>query len=97
MFRGMRPDLVLFDCDGVLVDTEHLQVAIESSVLTSLGWRIEPDEVVRRWMGRSAAVQMAEVAERLGDEGAAAYDERSTAEIHDAFDRDLVESRASPP
>jgi HAD superfamily hydrolase (TIGR01509 family) len=87
----MRPDLVLFDCDGVLVDTERLQVAVEARVLRTLGWPIEPEEVVRRWMGRSASVQLADVTERLGETAAATYDATSEAEIHDAFDRELVQ------
>jgi HAD superfamily hydrolase (TIGR01509 family) len=84
-------DLVIFDCDGVLVDTEVLQVAVEARVLTELGWAIEPDEVVRRWMGRTAAVQAADISERLGEEGARRYAEVARGQIHDAFERDLVE------
>ena len=87
----MTPELVLFDCDGVLVDSERLTVAVEARVLTMLGWAIEPDEVVRRWMGRSSAAQIAEVAERLGPEAAREYDEVSTAEVHAAFETDLTE------
>ena len=87
----MRPGLVVFDCDGVLVDTEVLQVAVEARVLTDVGWPIEPDEVVSRWMGRSAAAQHAEIVERLGQEVADRYEEISRSEIHDAFDRELVE------
>jgi HAD superfamily hydrolase (TIGR01509 family) len=82
---------VIFDCDGVLVDTEVLQVAVEAEVLTELGWPMERDEVVRRWMGRTAAVQTADIRERLGDDGVRRYQELSHQQIHDAFDRDLVE------
>jgi HAD superfamily hydrolase (TIGR01509 family) len=87
----MRPDLVIFDCDGVLVDTEVLQVAVEARVLTELGWPMEAEEVVRRWMGRAASVQHADIVARLGDEVAARYEEISRGQIHDAFDRELVE------
>ncbi len=97
-FRDVRhepsdrtPALVVFDCDGVLVDTEVLQVAVEAEILTDLGWAMEPEEVVRRWMGRTAAVQAADVRERLGDDGARRYEELSRQQIHDAFERDLVE------
>jgi HAD superfamily hydrolase (TIGR01509 family) len=82
---------VIFDCDGVLVDTEVLQVAVEAEVLTELGWPMEREEVVRRWMGRTAAVQAADIRERLGDDGIRRYEELSLQQIHDAFDRDLVE------
>jgi len=53
------PDLVLFDCDGVLVDSERLTVVVEARVLTGLGWPMDADEVVRRWMGRTSSVQVA--------------------------------------
>ena len=87
----MRPELVLFDCDGVLVDSERITVAVEARVLTSLGWPITPDEVVRRWMGRTGSAQVAEVAERLGPEAAERYDAESTAEVHRAFATELTE------
>src|SRR5436190_3440753 len=87
----MRPALVVFDCDGVLVDTEILQVEVEARVLSGLGWPIETDEVVRRWMGRTAAAQLAEIGERLGEEGVRRYRELTTAEVQAAFDRELVE------
>ena len=87
----MTPELVLFDCDGVLVDSERLTVEVEARVLSGLGWAMDPDEVVRRWMGRSSAAQIAEVAERLGHEAARKYDEVSTAEVHAAFETDLTE------
>lgn len=87
----MRPDLIVFDCDGVLVDTEVLQVQIESRVVTGLGWSMEPDEVVRRWMGRAASVQHDDIAARLGEEAAVRHEELSRREIREAFDRDLVE------
>ena len=87
----MRPELVLFDCDGVLVDSERITVAVEARVLTSLGWPITPDEVVRRWMGRTGSAQVAEVAERLGPDAAERYDAESTAEVHRAFTTGLTE------
>ena len=87
----MRPDLVLFDCDGVLVDSERLTVAVEARVLTALGWPMDADEVVRRWMGRTSAAQLAEVAGRLGPEAAARFDEDTTAEVHRAFEAELAE------
>ena len=87
----MRPELVLFDCDGVLVDSERITVAVEARLLTSLGWPMSPEEVVRRWMGRTGSAQVAEVAERLGPRAAARYDAESTAEVHRAFATELTE------
>jgi HAD superfamily hydrolase (TIGR01509 family) len=83
------PALVIFDCDGVLVDTERLTVGVEARVLTDLGWPHTAEEVVARWMGRSSAGQLAEIEERLGPELTRQYDVRSTAEVHAAFEREL--------
>jgi HAD superfamily hydrolase (TIGR01509 family) len=85
-----RPELVVFDCDGVLVDTERLTVGVEARVLTELGWPHTVEEVVTRWMGRSSAAQLAELEERLGAHGSRTFDERTTAELVDVFERELT-------
>ena len=46
-------DLVIFDCDGVLVDSERLTVHEEARMLTELGWPVTADEVVGLFMGRA--------------------------------------------
>ena len=84
-------DLVVFDCDGVLVDSEVLTVAVEARVLNELGWPMTEAEVVATWMGRSNAAQKAEVAERLGGAVADEFEERVTAEVHAAFEAQLTE------
>ena len=83
------PSLVVFDCDGVLVDSERLTTRVEARVLTELGWPIEPAEVVTRWMGRTSAAQLAEIADRLGAEAARRFDELTTEDVHAAFETDL--------
>jgi HAD superfamily hydrolase (TIGR01509 family) len=83
------PALVIFDCDGVLVDSERLTVAVEARVLTELGWPHTPEQVVAQWMGRTSEFQLGEVEERLGTAAMLEYDARSTAEVHDAFEREL--------
>jgi HAD superfamily hydrolase (TIGR01509 family) len=85
-----RPDLVVFDCDGVLVDTERLTVVVESRVLGQLGWPMTPDEVVERWMGKSSAAQLADLTEHLGADRARRFDELTTAELHETFERELT-------
>jgi HAD superfamily hydrolase (TIGR01509 family) len=83
------PALVIFDCDGVLVDSERLTVGVEARVVTELGWPHTDDEVVERWMGRTSASQLAEIEQRLGTEAMRTFDERSTAEVRAAFDAEL--------
>ena len=48
-------ELVIFDCDGVLVDTERLAVRVDVQVLAQLGWVMTEAEVVERFVGLSDA------------------------------------------
>ncbi|MCZ2401834.1 HAD family hydrolase [Paenarthrobacter sp. Z7-10] len=87
----MKTDaLVIFDCDGVLVDSERLSVGIEAHLLTQMGVPHSELDVVNTFMGRSAGAGKAVLERLLGKAGAAEFDSRSTAEIHAAFDRDLT-------
>jgi HAD superfamily hydrolase (TIGR01509 family) len=64
----VRPpiSLVIFDCDGVLVDTERIAVRIDVIVLAELGWPMTEAEVVERFMGRSDEEMTAEIEAHLG-------------------------------
>jgi len=46
-------DLVIFDCDGVLVDSERLAVRVDVAMLHELGWPLSEAEVIERFVGRS--------------------------------------------
>ncbi|HEX5014919.1 MAG TPA: HAD-IA family hydrolase [Candidatus Limnocylindrales bacterium] len=74
-----RFDLVIFDCDGILVDSERLSIHLDVELLVQLGWPLTEDEVVERWVGRTEAAMRAEIEEHLGrDVGSewAAFGER---------------------
>lgn len=82
--------LVIFDCDGVLVDSERISVDIDRRVLGELGWTLTNEEIVHRFVGRSDAHFRAEVEQHLGrpleDDWDATYEHW----YREAFDRDLV-------
>lgn len=59
-------ELVIFDCDGVLVDSERLSIEVDRRVLADLGWSLSRDEILRRFVGRSAAHFRSEVELHLG-------------------------------
>jgi HAD superfamily hydrolase (TIGR01509 family) len=59
-------DLVIFDCDGVLVDSERLAVRTEARILASLGWPLSESEIVERFVGRSARHMQDEIESQLG-------------------------------
>jgi HAD superfamily hydrolase (TIGR01509 family) len=61
-----RFDLVIFDCDGVLIDSERLAVRTESQILTELGWPLSEAEVIDRFVGRSSRYMQTVIEEQLG-------------------------------
>jgi HAD superfamily hydrolase (TIGR01509 family) len=59
-------DLVIFDCDGVLIDSERLAIRTEASILNSLGWPLQEAEIVTRFVGRSATYMQGVVEAEIG-------------------------------
>ena len=47
----MPIDLIIFDCDGVLVDSEDLANAITAKMLATYGHNITSEELIRRFKG----------------------------------------------
>ena len=62
----MSFDLAIFDCDGVLVDTEPIANRVLVDVLADLGLPMEPDECSRTFIGRSAPACCDIIQQRLG-------------------------------
>jgi len=59
-------ELVIFDCDGVLVDSERIAVRVDAIVLGRLGWELSEAEIIERFMGRSEAYMVGEIEAALG-------------------------------
>lgn len=66
MAAGGPPELVIFDCDGVLVDSELLAARVSRRVLADLGCDVSLDEIIERFVGASSEVYHAGVSEMLG-------------------------------
>lgn len=49
------PVLVIFDCDGVLVDSEPISIAVLIDMIADAGGSIEEDEAYDRFLGKSLA------------------------------------------
>ncbi len=63
---GVPRELVIFDCDGVLVDSEPIAIRVDAEVLARLGMPMSESEIVERFVGRSPAVMRAALEEHLG-------------------------------
>jgi HAD superfamily hydrolase (TIGR01509 family) len=85
----MAYDLVIFDCDGVLVDSERLAVRIDVRVLAELGWILTEQEVIERFVGRSHEFMVAEIETHLGRPLAADWEDPFQSLYRNAFATEL--------
>jgi HAD superfamily hydrolase (TIGR01509 family) len=81
--------LVIFDCDGVLVDTERIAVRIDVVVLARLGWTLTEAEVIERFMGRSDEEMTREIEAHLGRPLPASWEEPFRHLYREAFAAEL--------
>ncbi|MFK0012959.1 HAD family hydrolase [Streptomyces sp. NPDC091027] len=82
-------ELVIFDCDGVLVDSERIAARVQVALGAELGWPLTEDEVVDRFIGRSSASVREQIAVRLGEETAGLWDRRFALLHREAVDAGL--------
>jgi HAD superfamily hydrolase (TIGR01509 family) len=83
-------DLIIFDCDGVLVDSERLSIRVDAMYLERLGWPMDEEEIVERFVGRSDADMRADIEERLGRPIPAEIDREFDRIYRDTFERELT-------
>ncbi len=55
----MSFEAILFDCDGVLVDSEPITNGVLRELLEESGWALSPDECMRLFVGRAVRDQRA--------------------------------------
>jgi HAD superfamily hydrolase (TIGR01509 family) len=73
--------LTIFDCDGVLIDSEILSAEVIAEALTEIGFRITAAEVNERFVGLTGAQIEAIVEEEIGQRLPDDFHERTDAEI----------------
>jgi HAD superfamily hydrolase (TIGR01509 family) len=77
--------LVIFDCDGVLVDSERLSIEVDRQVLAEVGWHLSTDEIVERFVGRSHEYFLTQVEAHLGGPVPDGWDEACEARYRKAY------------
>ena len=82
-------DLVIFDCDGVLVDSEPLSNAIFAGMLNELGLAVTLDDMYTWFLGRSMPQCMAKVHALLGHARPDGFLDEYRRRAFEAFHRDL--------
>ena len=61
-----RPKLVIFDCDGVLVDSETISSEVLATLISEVGLPTTAAEANARYQGLMLADIGADIAQRLG-------------------------------
>lgn len=86
----MATDLVIFDCDGVLIDSEIISAKMLVAELARLGVAIDLDYVARHFLGRSYPTVMQQIREEFGLNLPEAFEEQYRNRLLAAFERDLT-------
>jgi len=82
-------ELVILDCDGVLVDSEPLSNQAMAEALTAIGLPCTQEDCVRDFLGRSMASVLEEVTRRLGRPAPDGFEADFRARAQIAFTREL--------
>ena len=84
-----RPALVIFDCDGVLIDSEPIANRVWRDELRSLGLDLALGEVMARFVGRTRDGCLVLAREMLGRELPQGFGERWDAHLFEALAREV--------
>lgn len=87
---AQAPELIIFDCDGVLIDSEILVCRIAAEELTRLGYKVSVEQVVDRFAGRPDHEMQAEIEQDWGRPLPPEYKERVNARTAEAYGSDLT-------
>jgi HAD superfamily hydrolase (TIGR01509 family) len=83
-------DAVLFDCDGVLVDSEPITNRVLADMLGALGWRLSVDECMRVFTGKAVKDEAALIEAKTGFVLTAEWLQDFRERRNEALERDLT-------
>lgn len=81
--------LVIFDCDGVLIDSEHISAAVLIRELQAIGIDIEYEYVIMNFLGRSFPVVAAEIRDRFDARLPCGFEDHYRSRLLDEFTNSL--------
>ena len=88
MQTGNAP-LLIFDCDGVLVDSEPVSIAVLIDMVAHQGVKITEEEAYQRFLGRSVASMTATLWDEYGVETDIDFLEHMRSELFQRFRDEL--------
>jgi HAD superfamily hydrolase (TIGR01509 family) len=82
-------NLVIFDCDGVLVDSDRISLRIQADRICALGLEMSYEDCVRDFLGLGMGATLRNVAERLGRPLPDGWEADLSAAVYEGFRREL--------
>jgi HAD superfamily hydrolase (TIGR01509 family) len=83
------PKLIIFDCDGVLVDSEPISIAVLLDVMASAGHVMDEKTAYKLFLGRSMATTIELLRDDFGFVVTPAHLEQARASLNERFRREL--------
>ncbi len=82
-------NLIIFDCDGVLIDSEVIACRTDAACLAEIGITMSAEEIMDRYVGISAAAMFADIERRHARSLPSDFAETLRVRIAAAFETDL--------
>lgn len=86
----MLPDLIIFDCDGVLIDSEGVASRLIAENLTTLGWKMDEAQAQELFLGMSITDMQPMIEAHLGQALQSAWRADLAAALVVALERESV-------
>ena len=86
----LAPELIIFDCDGVLIDSELISARVLIDALASVGVKVDTAHVQTHFLGRSWAKVASEIRHSHGYLPGTDFEEKYRIELLDRFEQELV-------
>jgi len=83
-------ELVIFDCDGLLVDSDRISLRIQAERISALGLEMSYEECVRDFLGLGMPATLRILTERLGRPLPERWEAELDAAVRDGFRRELT-------
>jgi len=84
-------DLIIFDCDGVLVDSERIANEVFADVLNrELGFSLSLEDMFEHFVGRSSAQCMQIIENMLGSKPPSSLETMYKTEINQALEKSVT-------
>ena len=81
--------MIIFDCDGVLVDSEILSCETDARLMSDAGYPITTDELIQEFIGIPKPMIWAEIEKRRGTPWPAGLLDRAHSELQDRLATEL--------